>query len=255
MAINLIGQVFFGTHNEDHLTPGFGDDSYVMTADNFVTDTVDGGRGSDTIDYRQSGVGVDIELTDPTTAGGASGGSVVADFPKQIFNPLTHFEHHQVVANLTSIENATGSNLDDVLTGNSQDNVLNGAGGNDVLTGGAGHDRFVFRDQSDSPAVPITAQLIENLDRITDFTPGQDHIDLRGLANETAGHAPLSFHGGAFSGEAGEIVESFMSNGTSAGTGFLVAADLDGDRHPDFEIFVNVTEPHVPLVESDFILH
>jgi Ca2+-binding RTX toxin-like protein len=226
-----------------------------MTADNFVTDTVDGGRGSDTIDYRQSGVGVDIELTDPTTAGGASGGSVVADFPKQLFNPLTHFEHHQVVANLTSIENATGSNFDDVLTGNSQDNVLNGAGGNDVLTGGAGHDRFVFSHQSDSPAVPITAQLIENLDRITDFTPGQDHIDLRGLANETAGHAPLTFTGGPFTGVAGQIVEAFTSDRTPEGTGFLVAGDLNGDGQADFEIFVHVTEPHPRLQESDFILH
>ena len=28
MAINVIGQVFFGTPAEDHLRPGFGDDSY-----------------------------------------------------------------------------------------------------------------------------------------------------------------------------------------------------------------------------------
>jgi Ca2+-binding RTX toxin-like protein len=225
-----------------------------MTADNFVTDTVDGGRGSDTIDYRQSDVGVDITLTDPTTAGGASGGTVVADFPMQLYNPATHtyfqFEHSQVVANLTSIENATGSNLDDVLTGNSQDNKLNGAGGHDVLTGGAGKDTFVFSHKSDSLAGPIAS-----LDHITDFTPGEDQIDLRGLVNETAGHAPLSFTDGPFSGVAGQVVQAFMSNGTSEGTGFLVAADLNGDRQPDFEIFVHVTEPHVRLNESDFILH
>jgi Ca2+-binding RTX toxin-like protein len=253
MAINVTGQVFFGTHGEDHLTPGFGDDVYVMTADNFVTDTVDGGRGTDTIDYKKSDVGVDITLTDPTTAGGASGGTVEADFPMEIAG--IKFDHHQLVANLTSIENATGSNLDDVITGNSRDNVLNGAGGVDVLTGGAGHDTFAFSHLSDSRAGPNPAGPIANLDQITDFTPGEDHIDLRGLVNDTAGHAPLTFTGGAFTGVAGQIAEAFTSNRTPEGTGFLVAADLDGDGQADFEIFVHVTEPHTRLQESDFILH
>jgi hypothetical protein len=65
MTINVTGQVFFGTHGEDNLGPGFGDDGYKMTADNFVTDTVNGGSGSDTIDYSPSAVGVTITLTDP----------------------------------------------------------------------------------------------------------------------------------------------------------------------------------------------
>src|SRR5215216_5237423 len=113
MAINVIGQVFYGTHNADNLGPGFGSDRYVMTADNFVTDTIDGGKGSDTVDYSPSTVGVKITLTDSPTTIGATGGTVEADFPMHFINPKTgqyiEFEHHQVVANLKNIENATGS--------------------------------------------------------------------------------------------------------------------------------------------------
>ena len=70
MAINVVGQVFFGTPAEDHLRPGFGDDLYIMTADNFVTDTIDGGGGRDTVNYSSSQIGVEITLTDPVAAKG-----------------------------------------------------------------------------------------------------------------------------------------------------------------------------------------
>ena len=214
MTINVTGQVFYGTHAADNLGPGFGGDAYKMTADNFVTDTINGGGGSDTVDYSQSSVGVTITLTDPTTARGASGGTVEADFPMFMINPITHqvinFEHHQVVANLTSIENATGSDFNDVLIGNSGNNVLTGGGGRDLLTGGDGDDRFVFNHASDSPAVPLGPKILTDLDQITDFTSGHDHIDLRGLANETADHAPLEFTD-HFTGEAGQVVAAFKA--------------------------------------------
>ena len=258
MAINVTGQVFFGTNTEDHLNSGFGNDSYIMTADDWVTDFVNGGTGNDTIDYSRSEVGVDITLTDPLNARSASGGTVTADFSTSTPNALTGtpitFHHTQTVAELTSIENATGSSHNDVLVGNSGNNVLNGGGGRDILTGGDGNDTFVFSHQSDSPAVPIAAGFIGSLDLITDFTPGQDHIDLRGLVNDTSGHVPLDFTEGPFTGVAGQIVQAFMSNGTSEGTGFLVAADLNGDRQPDFEIFVELTATHVRLQDSDFLL-
>jgi Ca2+-binding RTX toxin-like protein len=256
-----INQVIIGTHAADNFGPGLGDDTYVMTADNFVTDNINGGSGTDTVDYsnQQGGTGVNITLTDPTSAGAASGGTVTADFPMYIINPTTHQEmllgHHvQLAANLTSIENATGTNNNDVLTGNSGNNVLTGGGGLDLLTGGAGHDTFIFNNATDSPAVPLGTAVFNSLDRITDFTPGEDHIDLRGLANETAGGAQLHFVS-ALSGAPGEVVAAFMSDHTADHTGFLVAADLNGDHNPDFEVFVNTTVDHVHLGASDFILH
>lgn len=54
----------------------------------------------------------------------------------------------------------------DVLTGGAGNDVLIGGAGNDVLTGGRGNDLFVFTSLSD------------RTDRILDFTPGLDLIDL-----------------------------------------------------------------------------
>ena len=54
------------------------------------------------------------------------------------------------------------------LTGTSGKDVIFATGSDDTLTGGASADQFIF-----APAQSHSA------DTITDFTPGQDHIDLR----------------------------------------------------------------------------
>jgi serralysin len=60
----------------------------------------------------------------------------------------------------------------DSLIGNAGNDILNGGAGNDILTGGAGRDLFLFGD-----ATPFaTAEL--GIDRINDFTPGEDLIGL-----------------------------------------------------------------------------
>ncbi|HMM92170.1 VCBS domain-containing protein [Bradyrhizobium sp.] len=58
-----------------------------------------------------------------------------------------------------------------VLTGTSGKDVLFATSHNDVLTGGASADRFVFAPESNV-----------SQDTITDFRPGEDHIDLRKFA-------------------------------------------------------------------------
>ncbi|MFN3644647.1 MAG: Calx-beta domain-containing protein [Gemmobacter sp.] len=55
----------------------------------------------------------------------------------------------------------------DVLDGGDGNDRLIGGPGNDLLTGGAGRDVFVFRGDA-------------GRDVITDFTPGEDRLDLRG---------------------------------------------------------------------------
>ncbi|WKA28145.1 VCBS domain-containing protein [Bradyrhizobium roseum] len=55
-----------------------------------------------------------------------------------------------------------------VINGTPGDDVIHATSANDVLTGGAGADQFVFAPQAKSSS-----------DIITDFTPGEDYIDLR----------------------------------------------------------------------------
>jgi len=269
--INVTGLYREGTTSADNLSTGSWNDYFEMTADNFVTDTINGGAGTDTIGYSTSQVGVTVTLTNPTTRGGASGGTVEADFVSVLYNPATMAyslnNHHQLVANLTSIENATGSNYNDVLKGNGSANILNGGAGNDTIDGGggadtiiggAGHDtmtgglsndKFVFQHAYDGP---MSAATYNDMDTITDFVRGEDKIDLHLLVNETAGNHALSYiDTAAFSGVAGQVNEVWT------GYGWLVKADLDGDRTADFQVLVHSTtdlEMHNHLQTSDFIL-
>ncbi len=65
-----------------------------------------------------------------------------------------------------------GSNTRNRLVGTDDDDVLIGKGGNDVLTGGRDRDLFVFERVSDGR------------DRITDFSPREDAIDMRAMFNQ-----------------------------------------------------------------------
>lgn len=88
---------------------------------------------------------------------------------------VTATSHSNIgVAYGTIIENAiggserdylVGNDVDNGLTGNGGNDVLNGLGGNDTLTGGEGADSFVI-DQ------------VGGMDMLTDFTSGEDQIDL-----------------------------------------------------------------------------
>lgn len=60
-----------------------------------------------------------------------------------------------------------GGSGNDILNGENGDDILMGGPGNDILTGGPGKDTFVF-------------SLGSGADKITDFEPGIDHIDLTG---------------------------------------------------------------------------
>jgi Ca2+-binding RTX toxin-like protein len=60
----------------------------------------------------------------------------------------------------------SGGSGNDTLTGGIQNDVLDGAAGNDELTGGAGEDTFVFTQEAGASDV------------ITDFTSGEDVVDL-----------------------------------------------------------------------------
>ena len=116
-------------------------DDDVYTADELsdVILTLWDAGGNDTLDLSTAAQGVDISLAEGTQSTVAATGS----------GNLT-------IALGTQIENAIGSTHDDRLTGSELDNAL---------TGGAGMDVFVFGDAWGN-------------DQVTDFTRGEDKIDL-----------------------------------------------------------------------------
>ena len=168
------------------------------------------------------------------------------------------------------IDNATGGSGDDTITGNVAANVLKGGAGNDtlsggggndtliggpgvdILTGGDGADTFVFAAGDNSAAAG-------QHDRITDFTPGVDHIDLSSMDAIPGTPASDSFHfigTSPFDGRAGEL--NFHYDSARGVT--VIQGDTNGDGVADFAIdlvgnltitasdLVGITLNHAPVV-------
>jgi Ca2+-binding RTX toxin-like protein len=133
---------------------------------------------------------------------------------------------------------------DDRLIGGDTTDILIGSTGHDILTGGKGADHFVYQLIADSLVAGSSRDLI------TDFSHSQhDRIDLGGIdaiANNANTNDRFSFIGTrAFDGHAGEL-HFFSTDGDT-----FAAADVDGDKHADFEIELSGI---ISLHGSDFIL-
>lgn len=113
-----------GRAGDDVLAGGLGNDSLEGGEG---ADTLDGGEGIDTADYFLSSAAVQVSLAGGTASGGDAGGD-----------------------QLTSIENLTGSDFDDVLIGDSGNNVLFGRRGSDLLVGGDGDDTLIGGQGADT---------------------------------------------------------------------------------------------------------
>jgi Ca2+-binding RTX toxin-like protein len=100
----------------ENLKGGALNDTFRFDFTSDLPGTIDGGGGSDTLDYSGLNVGVSVNLA----AGVAS-------------------RTHGVV----NMENVLGSSAADNLVGNAADNVLIGNDGNDIISGGAGNDVLV----------------------------------------------------------------------------------------------------------------
>ena len=102
----------------DTLTGGPGDDQLTGDGDTTVaTDTIDGGEGSDIVDYADRRAGISVDLTSPESAGAGGEGD-----------------------RLAGIEHVNGGRGPDRLTGDAGGNVLAGGRGADVIAGGPGND-------------------------------------------------------------------------------------------------------------------
>ncbi|TWF56810.1 DUF6923 family protein [Neorhizobium alkalisoli] len=158
-------------------------------------DTLWGGPGGD---YLNGGAGNDTASYEGATK------AVTANLEKRTLNKGDAKGDTYV-----SIENLTGSKYADVLTGNklanrieggSGNDTLNGRLGKDVLVGGAGKDTFVFDTKLSS----------SNIDKILDFNPISDSIDLELAIFKKAGKvghlAADAFYAGAKAHDASDRI-------------------------------------------------
>ena len=160
---------------------------------------------------------------------------------------------------LDSIENLTGSSLNDTLTGDTLANLLKGAAGNDVLDGGVNADRLDGGSGSDrligGQSVDtlfgrggndtfVLANLASSADNIKDYTVGSDSLEIDaalfggGLTGGVAlvdGQVEVNTTGLASTGAVRFILNSntgelfFDVNGSGGGaTGSRLIATLDG---------------------------
>jgi len=204
--------IFFGSGGDNVLDGGSGG-----------SDDIRGYGGVDTVSYASSERGVIIDLDVQLTSDGLAQDT------------------------LQSIENAKGSDFNDIVFGSSIANTmegglgadqLNGYGGADVLVGGADADtlfggadgdRFVFTAMSDSR--------LGASDRITDFKAAEgDLIDLSAIdANlSIAGDQAFVFVS-RFTGQAGEATLVFDASANRSS----LLLDLDGDAVADFRLFLD----------------
>ncbi|ACL55830.1 M10 family metallopeptidase C-terminal domain-containing protein [Methylobacterium nodulans] len=133
-----------------------------------------------------------------------------------------------------------GAGGDSIKAGDGDDTILGGAG-KDIIATGAGRDRLVYET--------ITDSLPQSRDYLTDFTQGQDQLDLAAIdaVDGTPANEAFTWLGtGAFDGRAGEL-----RYGTTAAGSTLIQADITGDKVADFAVELAGA---IPLKPSDFVL-
>lgn len=261
------------TNNNDTYDATSGDDEiYGLDGDDFIRglegdDYLDGGNGNDTL---LGGLGADqlIGGADIDTAS-------YAEATERVWVDLVGTIENRGEAlgdTYDSIENLTGSVWSDQLRGDAGENELNGGArsdrvygragddtlngeggadaiygnrGADIMTGGADtvRDRFIYFQLNDSGVGS------GNRDIITDFTSGEDRIEIsRFDANSVGGGGNDVFvfiADAAFSNSAGELRYE------KAGGITLIQADVDGDGAADFEIELT---GEMDLLATDFLL-
>ena len=193
-------------------------------ADTLVGDTgdnrLDGGAGSDLVDYIGASAAVTASLFTGAVTGGAGNDTLV------------------------SVEHLAGSRLADVLTGGSGSNRLLGRAGNDSLAGGLGNDTLVGGTGADTLMGGAGNDIFDfdtateaglapgACDVIADFGSG-DRIDLSTID----ANGPLVPGNGAF---ASALVGAFSSDapGTLRFSEGVLFGNTDGDLEPEFAVIL-----------------
>ncbi|MGL4965641.1 MAG: calcium-binding protein [Inquilinus sp.] len=208
-------------------------------------DTLHGGTGSDRLDGGLGADTMDGGAGDDTYVVGSSGDVVteLADQGTDTVRSAIGYHLGDNVEDLVLIGSravdGTGNDLANALTGNDAANVLAGGLGKDVLTGGGGADSFVFD----------TAFGGSNIDRLTDFTPAEDHflLDPAIFSQLPPGAlSPEAFALGTAAAEADDRILYDIDTGT-------LRYDRDGTGPGAARAFAIVV-PGTDLSASDFLI-
>ena len=216
---NLIGSPFDDTlaaANTGSSLRGMGGNDVLVSGAG--DDTLDGGAGTNSVSYARATAAVTVSLALEGSAQNTHGAGSDT---------------------LIAIENLIGSKFNDTLTGDSNANLITGGAGRDTMTGGGGADTFVF--------TAITDSKVAAPDLITDFTSGQDRIDLSAIDANTALPGDQAFHLGATAKHAGDIVVHF----DAAHNRTVIDLYVNADSKADAEIWL--TGNHA-LTAADFVL-
>jgi len=122
-------------------------------------------------------------------------------------SPYRASDHDPIVVGLNLVHAINGGSGNDTLTGTTGDDMITGGLGADRLTGNGGRDVFVYTSMRDAA------------DTITDFTPGDDRLDLSALL-AGIGASPAT------------AVASGVVQWTQSGANTLVQIDTDGKAGP-----------------------
>lgn len=245
---NALANTLIGNNASNRLAGGLGKDLLIGARG---ADTLDGGEGGDTL---FGGAGDDVYIVDsrgdrvidtagPGNAADAGGMDTVQS---NVSFSLAKPGALEFIENLTltgaGATNAGGNARANTLIGNAAANGLTGNAGRDLLTGGGGADSFRF-NAGDSGSSQADA------DVITDFTSGEDKIDLAAIDADTTTAGTdqrFVFIGSeAFQKVAGQL------RTVQRGGDTLIEGDTDGDGAAD--VIVVLTGLHTPT-SADFVL-
>ncbi|WP_282027426.1 M10 family metallopeptidase C-terminal domain-containing protein [Ruegeria faecimaris] len=252
--------IVLGGGGNDTLTGGLGNDELYghKGTDNFVAedsdgdDIINGGEGLDWLRYIGTSA-VTLDLSDTNAQATGYGTDTITGVENvdgsEQNDDITGTDGRNILQGNGGSDRLDGGLGKDTLNGGAGSDTLIGGAGRDIMTGGEGADEFVFTSTTES------SRKAKYADRITDFTQGEDKIDLSAIDASTVidGDDSFVFNGTtpAQTSDEGEIYYVKKNNAGTKNDFTLVLVDTDGDKNP--EMVIKISGLH-DLTQDDFIL-